>query len=143
MGLMGPAFTTNSLKTRKVKLRTNTPEFQQQFRDHNDQMRRARMPIKTLEEYCNYRLGKSSKRRLKAVKSPLEATSLWRESPQVPSEDGYLKLSKQEVEQCLGQRQENEYTGANLIGIAVMHKSNLVPVFRKDDAVEISRMRRG
>ena len=36
-----------------------------------------------------------------------------------------------------------QYTGENLIGIAVMHKSNLVPVFKKEQAVEISRMRRG
>lgn len=36
-----------------------------------------------------------------------------------------------------------QYTGENLLGIAVMHKSNLVPVFKKEQAVEISRMRRG
>jgi hypothetical protein len=36
-----------------------------------------------------------------------------------------------------------KYTGENLLGIAVMHKSNLVPVFKKEQAIEISRMRRG
>lgn len=36
----------------------------------------------------------------------------------------------------------NVYTGDNLIGIATMHKSNMVPVFRKEDAVAISNMRR-
>lgn len=35
------------------------------------------------------------------------------------------------------------YTGDKLLGIAVMHKSNLVPVFKAEDAVEIARMRRG
>jgi hypothetical protein len=34
------------------------------------------------------------------------------------------------------------YTGDRLIGIAVMHKSNLVPVFRSEDAKEIANMRR-
>lgn len=34
------------------------------------------------------------------------------------------------------------YTGSNLLGIATMHKSNMVPVFRKEDAVHISQMRR-
>jgi hypothetical protein len=34
------------------------------------------------------------------------------------------------------------YTGGNLLGIATMHKSNMVPVFRKEDAVAISNMRR-
>ena len=36
---------------------------------------------------------------------------------------------------------ENVYTGTNLIGIATMHKSNMVPVFRKEDAIAISQMR--
>jgi hypothetical protein len=34
------------------------------------------------------------------------------------------------------------YTGSNLLGIATMHKSNMVPVFRKEDAEAISQMRR-
>ncbi len=35
------------------------------------------------------------------------------------------------------------YTGDKVLGIATMHKSNAVPVFRAEDAVEISKMRRG
>lgn len=35
------------------------------------------------------------------------------------------------------------YTGDKIIGIATLHKSNAVPVFSQDEAVEISRMRRG
>jgi len=30
-----------------------------------------------------------------------------------------------------------------LLGIATMHKSNLVPVWGEDQAIEIARMRRG
>ena len=37
---------------------------------------------------------------------------------------------------------EKQYTGTRLVGIATLHKSNMVPVFRKEDAVEISSMRR-
>ena len=38
----------------------------------------------------------------------------------------------------------NIYSGKRkLLGIAAMHKSNLVPVFGEDDAKEIARMRRG
>ena len=41
-------------------------------------------------------------------------------------------------------KQENVYTGNELAGIGMLHKSNMVPV-RKDsnDAKEIARMRRG
>ena len=35
------------------------------------------------------------------------------------------------------------YTGDRIIGIATLHKSNAVPVFSQEEAVEISRMRRG
>lgn len=34
------------------------------------------------------------------------------------------------------------YTGTKVMGIATMHKSNAVPVFSSEDAVEISKMRR-
>jgi hypothetical protein len=34
------------------------------------------------------------------------------------------------------------YTGTNMLGIATMHKSNAVPVFNSEAAVEISKMRR-
>lgn len=36
-----------------------------------------------------------------------------------------------------------KYTGTAMMGIATLHKSNAVPVFSHEDAVEISRMRRG
>ena len=35
------------------------------------------------------------------------------------------------------------YTGTKVLGIATMHKSNAVPVFAEEEAVEIARMRRG
>ncbi len=35
------------------------------------------------------------------------------------------------------------YTGDAMIGIGQLHKSNGVPIFSKEDAVDISKMRRG
>lgn len=34
------------------------------------------------------------------------------------------------------------YTGTNMLGIATMHKSNSVPIFKKEEAVDIASMRR-
>ncbi len=34
------------------------------------------------------------------------------------------------------------YTGGNILGIATMHKSNLVPVFSSEAAVDLAKMRR-
>ena len=38
--------------------------------------------------------------------------------------------------------EEKVYTGDKLIGIATMHKSNMVPVFKAEDAADIASMRR-
>ena len=35
------------------------------------------------------------------------------------------------------------YTGTKVMGIATLHKSNAVPVFSQEEAVDISKMRRG
>lgn len=41
------------------------------------------------------------------------------------------------------ERRENKtYTGTKLVGIATMHKSNMVPVFSQEEAEQISKMRR-
>ena len=35
------------------------------------------------------------------------------------------------------------YTGTAMVGIGQLHKSNAIPVFSKEDAIDISKMRRG
>jgi hypothetical protein len=40
-------------------------------------------------------------------------------------------------------RSPMQYTGTKVKGIATMHKSNAVPVFTNEEAIEISQMRRG
>lgn len=35
------------------------------------------------------------------------------------------------------------YTGDKIIGIGTLHKSNAVPIFSNEEAIEISKMRRG
>ena len=35
-----------------------------------------------------------------------------------------------------------QYTGTNIVGISTLHKSNAVPVFSREEAIDISKMRR-
>lgn len=58
-----------------------------------------------------------------------------RETPAIPS------LGSHQGD-C-SRKQQQTYTGTAMMGIATLHKSNAVPVFTEEDAVEISRMRRG
>jgi hypothetical protein len=39
-------------------------------------------------------------------------------------------------------KETNTYTGDKLIGIGSLHKSNLVPVFKEDEAKDLASMRR-
>ena len=57
-----------------------------------------------------------------------------RETPKVNSQDtGWVPCVKVK---------DNEYTGTKIKGIGTMHKSNAVPVFSDEEAIEISTMRR-
>lgn len=44
---------------------------------------------------------------------------------------------------CTKPVQGKVYTGTAIIGIGTLHKSNAVPIFSSDEAIEISKMRRG
>lgn len=53
-----------------------------------------------------------------------------------------MKVGKADVGST-APRKSIMYTGNEMLGIGAMHKSNEVPVFSKEAAVEIARMRRG
>jgi hypothetical protein len=43
---------------------------------------------------------------------------------------------------AVSSKQIPQYTGTKIKGIGTMHKSNAVPIFSNEEAVEISKMRR-
>lgn len=112
-----------------------TKKFMREFREDNDLLRRMNCKLRTLEEYVAYRSGNAKKSVQPKKLLNLKATTYHRPSPQVPSGDG--------IGVSLTKKPEMQYTGDELVGIATMHKSNMVPV-RKDsnDAIDIARMRR-
>lgn len=133
MHLMSPAFSTNSTRKRKSKVAI-TPALLKECKDHNKMMRKLGLKEKSVEDYVAYKQGKYNPKLGGAVKSPTEAKSLQRTTPEIPSNNtvgvGFANKAK-------------EYTGTLIKGIATMHKSNAVPVISKEAAEEISRMRRG
>ncbi len=40
-------------------------------------------------------------------------------------------------------KEVTQYTGTAMLGIGQLHKSNAIPVFSKEDAIDISKMMRG
>ena len=70
-------------------------------------------------------------------KSPLEVTKPYRrETPSIPSRDSGVTGAVNTA------NTKNVYTGDAMLGIASMHKSNYVPVFKATDAVDLAHMRR-
>lgn len=58
--------------------------------------------------------------------------------PTTPSPEAFAKMRG-----STAPRTSAQYTGTEMLGTASMHKSNEVPVFSKEEAVSISKMRRG
>jgi hypothetical protein len=67
--------------------------------------------------------------------TPVVSQNVIRETVRYPSLDTGLGVATL--------KPSNVYTGTKVKGIATMHKSNAVPVFSDEQAVEISKMRRG
>ena len=133
MHLCGPGLSTTSTKRKKSKPVTVTAKLAEEFRIYNKQMRRLGLKEKTVDEYIAYKQGKS-KYTPKIVKDPFTPETYRRTSPEIPSGNG---VGNGFVKPAM------VYSGARkLIGVAVLHKSCLQPVFSQQDAEDIARMRR-
>lgn len=151
MSLVGPYLTTTNYKKPKQKKLTQAKleALQIEWRKYNKRMRQTNMhslQYDTFEDYLAYIRGTPKPRsQPKEFKTYKPETSYARETPNIPS-----YTSKASFAPCT-KREQLQYTGERrLVGIATMHKSNMVPVFADDDdktgskqATEIAKMRRG
>lgn len=77
------------------------------------------------------------KKKTAAIVNPVVATTHIRETPKIPSLDTRVTGA------VSWGTERKVYTGDKMLGIAAMHKSNLVPIFQEEAAKEVSTMRRG
>lgn len=125
MHLVGPHMTmTNYKKRRNIKFKSAA----QKARYMVEQQALAQLHIK-------YNVGKTVS--IRPVKYSADFSAKHNPSAQIPSHSKYGIASG-----ACAKPEPKVYTGNKLIGIATMHKSNMVPVFNHDDAKEIARMRR-
>ena len=129
MHLEGPWLSTTGKKKGKRKFR------------NADEARKARELDESWKQLLKkHGLEQEEKKRQRAMSAPLLSSPkpyIRDTGPKIPSlnnglDSGVATKSAQKV-----------YTGTNILGIATMHKSNAVPVFSSESAVEISKMRRG
>jgi len=128
MHLVGPYLSLNGKKKGKTKFR------------NADQARQARELDSSWKELLKRQgVEKEERRRYNALKAPPLAGNYsltipeGRSTRHIPSRDtgGNATLAPAKV-----------YTGTKVKGIATMHKSNAVPVFSDEEAIDISKMRR-
>lgn len=128
-------------KSKKKAKKLDMKALELEWRRYNKQMRRDNMhryQFETLEDYKLYVTGKMPKRKqeFKEYEAP---------KPYVrnPKEYSSLKTSDTIPAGSTGKKEPQQYTGDLIVGIGVMHKSNLVPIMRgTDEAKDIANMRR-
>lgn len=86
---------------------------------------------------------------LKKYDSPVFSKTRTRPTPKKQSLPSYRyrgqddKIASLDTRACdTGKKESLVYTGDAMLGIAVLHKSNAVPIFSTDDAKAVASMRR-
>ena len=137
-----------SLRTKKRKksalTKNQRAEWHTAWKKYNKDMRKAGLPdlqLATFEDYIRYRRGQKPRMKYSGV-------TVKTESYQTP--DTQYK-SNNNIAGIGVKKKETFYTGKRkLVGIATMHKSNMVPVFADEEkdktgikrATELATMRR-
>ena len=127
-------------KKRKPK-KLDMKKVEVQWRQYNKDMRRNHMhscQFDTLDEYVLYISGKLKPKKKEFV--PYEpTTTVYKQNYQSVSE----KSPVHGIPDGGRKKERQVYTGDYIVGLATMHKSNLVPIMRgTDEAKDIANMRR-
>ena len=122
MGMMPVYFTNTSYKKRK-KQKFTTAAAAQRSRENQESWKNILL---------SHGVKKVSKNTQSLQRKPVSYRGS--ELPRIPS-------VKHTWEPCT-KPADKVYTGDAIVGISTMHKSNAVPVFNKQAAIDISKMRR-
>ena len=129
MHLCGPALTMTGKKKGKHKFR------------NAEEARRARELAADWEQLKSKWAVPAKEKRVGKVFEPLHTGGYKLTAP--PGRPTSRDLPSRVTEGHSTAPVTKVYTGDKVLGIATMHKSNAVPVFAQEEAVEISKMRRG
>ena len=162
MHLAGPGLTTTSYKKRKVKItKAMQEELERGWRARNVRLKEMGLPKETLEQYTDWVHGRVKKEKKKTVSNTENKTTF---SSKNQGQDVHVHQSSEIVQSSSPDDSKNKlvttvrikpwitgpvsskpaptYTGTEMIGITVLHKSCLQPVFSKESAEDAAKMRR-
>jgi hypothetical protein len=109
------------------------------FRNAQEAQRARELDASWKELQKKWQVGDDDKKRKKAMAAePLQYTL---SAPPGRSTSSHIP-SRNTGEGIAASKPIPRYTGTKILGIGTMHKSNAVPIFSDEEAVEISTMRR-
>jgi hypothetical protein len=127
MHLEGPWLSTTGKRKTKMK-----------FRNSEEAKKSRELDAQWKELQKRWGIEAEEKKRSRALKAPpLKGYNLG-----VPAERSHRQYKSVDTGGVATLAPPKVYTGTKVKGIATMHKSNAVPVFSDEEAVDISRMRR-
>ncbi len=172
MHLASPGLTTTSIKKRKNKItKAQQGDLERGWRDRNVRLKQMGLQKETFEQYLVwwvYGKGKKNKAEAKnGTKGPAPTSTKIANKGQCdigntpkynidrggsndnhkndystePSNGSQTRRKSWVTGPCAS-KPSPTYTGTKIIGICQMAKSNAVPVFSDEEAIEISKMRR-
>lgn len=127
-------------KSKKKKEKVSYSQLELEWRKYNKEMRKNythHLQCATLDDYIQYRSGKNKKYK-KEFKEYVPPKTYVRNEQEYAS----LKETPTDSPSACSKPERKEYSGDYLVGIATMHKSNMVPVGKGDDPKNYSTMRR-
>lgn len=142
MHLLRGMSTINTKKPKAKKYTENQlKKLEVEWRKHNKEMRRKHMhdlQFDSFDDYMKYIRGQYKPKKNKEFVPYEQSQTYRRETPNIPSGPA----TSQSIPGFAPRKETQKYTGTLIKGIATMHKSNAVPIISKEDAINVSTMRR-
>ena len=157
MHLCGPALTTTSYKKKKDKItKSKQAELESGWRERNQRLKEMKLPKETFEQYLDWTYGRGKKTTSKkvaeaeaktpvttsAIRSTTQSSKNVRDTADVQNKANETPTKSRWVTGACSTKPSPTYTGSEMIGITVLHKSCLQPVFSKEAAEDAAKMRR-
>jgi hypothetical protein len=150
MSLASPALNNTAIRRKVTKVtKSQQEELERGWRARNIWLRDLGLPKESLEQYTEWVYGRGKKTKAKTQnRSEAKTTArIQNKAPQVnPIFAQNTSLSSSAPSKWVTgpctTKPSPTYTGTKIIGIGTLHKSNAVPVFSNEEAIDIARMRR-
>jgi hypothetical protein len=116
--------------------KSNQSDLIDSWKVRNKDLKKNGIPVDTFEQYLDWVFGKGKK--IKANNKSLKNNN----RPVIKKADNKISSLSSWVTGPCSSKKIPAYTGENIVGISILHKSCLQPIFSKQEAIDVANMRR-